>query len=130
MACTPRRCCPPAPAPLAFATNCEVNIRRVCEDGTGIVPYSLPGGYLFVAVTEEVTYAAAEALAQSYALAIARYHALNQILTCNTVSENDLADCGLVEERPGQITCTTLCDQDGNTFCDEDGNTIAVSSPS
>lgn len=111
-------CCPPpAPEPFVYAANCAQKYTRVCEDGTGIIVECIPAGYLFIKATEELTFAAAQLQANAAALELARYRALNRVLTCNTISQNDTAACGLVSQRPG-LECQILCDEDGDSLCD------------
>lgn len=106
------QCCPPAPAPFDKYPNCPTEFVRACSDGTGTVVGSVAGAE-FSAATPE--------LAQLYADRLARGRALLQVLTCNTLTPGDLADCGLVDERPSVIPgCMGICDEDGFTICDED----------
>jgi hypothetical protein len=108
-----RHCPQPAPGPLSKFPNCPVQFTRMCADGSGIIIERIPGAYLF---------ADSQALADEYALALARGRALNQVLYCNTITESDLSGCGLIEVRPGSIiACTqTYCNESGIPYCNED----------
>lgn len=125
------KCCPPpAPAPLEYVPNCLARFVRACADGTGTIIEEVDGAYLWVKIEEDETYETAQERANEYALKLARYRALTQVLYCNSISPDDLAGCGLVEERPvTDFACAnTICDQTGIPLCTEDGVNLITES--
>lgn len=125
-----RRCCPPPAAPpYPYACNCAVDFSRYCSDGTGLVIKNIPASYLCVKWGADETYtteAAAQIAANNFAVALARGRALNTVLTCNTLTPDDLLDCGLVEERPSfdPACALVLCDNLGHQICTDTGLNI------
>lgn len=111
--------------PYPYAYNCQVTFTRTCQDGSGSVTGTVPAAYFSVKFgpdEEFTTQEAAQIQANALAERLARRLALQQILYCNTVTPEDTAGCGLVEERNiFSPACATLyCDGAGNTYCDGD----------
>lgn len=117
-----RRCCPaPAPAPFTYYPNCPAEYIRACSDGTGTVVGRVPGAYFYTKLEDGETPTQAQDRANEYAEKLAKGRALNKVLTCNTISPEDINDCGLVEERPSfDPACADLyCNGSGIQYCDE-----------
>ncbi len=109
-----RRCCPPPEMPpLSVYPNCEVTYTRACVDGSGYVIKVIPAAFIWADTQEEANDLAEE---------LARGRALRDILVCATLSPDDLADCGSVEETPVfNPTCGTVyCNGSGLAYCDGD----------
>lgn len=109
--------------PYPYAWNCEFTYTRACSDGSGTVSYTVPAAYLSVKFGPDETFttqAAAQIEANRQAEAIARRLALQQILYCNTVTPEDTAGCGCVEERPifSPACAFIYCDGLGVSYCD------------
>lgn len=124
-------CCDPSMPPYSYAPNCEVTVFRYCADGSGYISQTIPAGYLSVKFGAGLTYtsqAAAQVAANAFAERLARRRALQIVLYCNTLTPDDLADCGLVEERPVFTPgCNfLLCTNTGNTLCTDENIPIAV----
>jgi len=124
-------CCNPAIPPYPYAANCAVTVTRYCSDGSGSVSETIPAAYLSVKFGTGLPYtseAAAQVAANAFAERLARRRALQTVLYCNTVTPSDLADCGLVEERPIFTPgCNfLLCTNTGNTICTDENIPLAV----
>jgi hypothetical protein len=128
-----RTCCPPPSVPpYPYAANCAVTFTRYCSDGSGTVSVTIPAAYLSVKFGTGLPYtsqAAAQVAANAFAERLARRRALQTVLYCNTVTPSDVADCGLVEERPVFTPgCAfVLCTNTGDTLCTDDSFQLKVS---
>ena len=123
-------CCPPPAAePYPYAENCEVTVTRSCSDGSGSLSQTVPAAYLGVKISDYSSPAAAQIAANAFAERLARRRALQEVLYCTTLTPSDLADCGLVEERPSFTPgCNfLLCTTTGNTICTNENIPLAVS---
>jgi hypothetical protein len=118
----------PSIPPYPYALNCEQIFVRQCNDGSGSVSGIVPAAYFAVLIADYSSEAAAQIAANEMAYRLARRLALQQILSCNTITPDDVAGCGCAEERPNfsPACALVLCTPAGFTICTEDGLNLEV----
>lgn len=101
--------------------NCAITFTRACADGTGIVQKTIGAAEFFVNSADYSSIEAAQIAVNALAEEIVRGQALNTVLYCNTILPSDLADCGLIEDRPvyNPACAVVYCDGSGVPYCNE-----------